>query len=119
MSRRWLGSADVTVNDATGALLVEQAEGGGPVASATVTSVAASTSAVTLLAANTGRRGAVVHNAGTGNLFVKLGTGAATNSYTYKLVPQAHLELPPAVFTGLISGVWDATGGSAAITELT
>ena len=118
MSKQWLQSATVAVNDATGALLVEGFEGSGPVSVANVTSVAAATQSVTLLAVNASRRGLVIHNDSTATLWVKFGSAAFATSYTYELTAGAHLELSAGVFTGLICGIWETADGYARITEL-
>lgn len=121
MSRRYLGSADVMVNDVTGALLVETTASGAaapPVAS--VTSVAASMSAVTLIAANASRRGGVIHNDSLNVLYVKLGTGASDADFTYRLPSQSTLELSTnPLYLGLVSGAWNGEDGYARVTELT
>jgi len=85
-----------------------------------VTSVAASTSSVTLIASNTARRGATVYNdSATANLYIKLGATASTTSFTAKVGPDSYFELPQAVYTGVVDGIWDAAVGNARITELT
>jgi len=83
------------------------------------TSVASNAANVTLLAANAARKGAMITNDGSNNLFVKLGATASATSYTAKLIPGAYYELPSPVYTGIIDGIWDVATGSARITELT
>lgn len=58
----------------------------------TVTSVSVGASVVTLLAANSARQRAIVFNE-SGTLFVKLGTGASSTDYTYRLVSNTLLEI--------------------------
>lgn len=83
------------------------------------TSVASSATNVTLLAANTGRRQAIIWNESSATLYVKLGATASATSYTYQVVGGGYLELPLPVYTGQIDGLWAAVDGNARITELT
>ena len=86
--------------------------------SAAVTSVAASASSVTLLAANTSRKGATIVNDGNNKLMVKLGTVASSTSFTVPISANGYYEVP-FQYTGIITGIWDVANGSARITELT
>lgn len=87
-------------------------------------SVAASASSVSLLAANASRLGATVYNdSASATLYVKLGTTASTTSFTVALPPQVdgiggYYEVPFG-YTGAVDGIWSAAVGSARITELT
>jgi hypothetical protein len=87
-----------------------------------VTNVAASVTNVTLKAANASRKALYIFNAGTSTLFVKLGaTATTTTSYTAQVPASAFWELPDdPVYTGIVDGIWSATGGNGAlVTELT
>lgn len=85
---------------------------------ANITSVASSASDVLLLAANPGRAGAVIWNDSTAILFVSLGTSAASNaSYTVQVASQAGYTVP-AVWLGMIRGIWASANGNARVTEL-
>lgn len=91
-------------------------------ANSTVTSVAAVTTNVTLLAANSARKGGVFFYSASSskNLFLKLGAIAnTTTSYTIKIPGGGYFELPFIVYTGQIDGIFDSTTGSVLITELT
>lgn len=89
------------------------------VASATLSNVNASGSAVTVLASNASRNGAIVYNDSTTNLRIKFGTAASATSFTYFLGPGATWEMPPAItYTGIITGIWDSATGAARVTEL-
>ena len=83
-------------------------------------SVAASVTSGTLLAANTARIGATVANdAGGAVLYVLLGTGTASStSYTVAVPAGGYYEVPFG-YTGQIDGVWASASGNARITELT
>jgi hypothetical protein len=85
----------------------------------TVSSVASSTSTVTILAANAARRGAIIFNDSTSNLYVKLGSGASTTSFSVRLGTAGLFQLPYPVYTGIITGVWSSVNGAARVTELT
>lgn len=93
-------------------------EGGDSTAS-TVTVVARSAVSVTLLASNSTRRGSIIFNDSTANLFVKLGAVASTASFTTRLGSQDTYEVP-FNYVGIIDGIWASAGaGDAKITELT
>lgn len=78
--------------------------------------VPASTIAVLLLPANSNRRGASITNAGTGDLYVNLGSTASAIDNVAMLVPNGYYEIPYA-FTGEVWGVWTAAIGNAQIDE--
>jgi hypothetical protein len=84
----------------------------------TVTSVASSAVSVTLLAANTARRGATIYNDSTRTLYAKLAAVASTVSYTLQIGAGGYFEVP-AGYTGIIDGIWPIVNGNARITELT
>lgn len=80
--------------------------------------VNASTSNQLLKAANSNRTGLQIHNNGTANLYINLGTVAATDNYTDRPIEaNAYWEMPFPIYTGNIYGVWDAANGYATITE--
>ena len=88
-------------------------------AAATLTNVASSASSVSLLAANTARRGLIVYNDSTQTLYLKFGVTASTTSFTYLMTPKSTLEMILPIYQGAIDGIWAAANGSARITELT
>lgn len=92
-----------------------------PSATATATQVASSASAVTILAANTARRGATIFYDGAATLYLSEGAGtpSATN-WTIKMGVGSFLQYEaPAGFTGAIKGIWSSAIGSANVTERT
>ena len=123
----WLGSTAPTVGQKTSAnsipvvLASDQSAVANPTqpTTGTTTSVASNVANVTLLAANANRKGAMITNDGSNNLFLKLGATASSTSFTAKLIAGAYYELPYPVYTGVIDGIWDVATGSARITELT
>lgn len=86
---------------------------------AVVTSVAGSTLDTLILAANSARLGATIYNNSNQKMYLKLGTGPSTTSFTVIIIKDAYYELP-FNYTGVMRAVW-ATGvsGSALVTELT
>ena len=91
-----------------------------PTTSTNVSTVDVSVVNVTILAANESRLGATIYNSSTANLYLLLGTSAAsTDIYTVILVPGAYYETPYN-YIGQINGIWDAasTTGAAQCTEL-
>jgi hypothetical protein len=88
-------------------------------ATATLSNVNDTASSTTLLAANTSRKGATIHNDSTSILYVKFGTTASATSYTVKMVADAYYEVPFG-YTGRIDGIWSSDStGAARITEMT
>lgn len=79
---------------------------------------------VTLLAANTARKGATIYNDSSALLYLKLGATASTTSFTAILLGNGgglggYFEVPYG-YTGIIDGIWASdAGGNARITELT
>jgi hypothetical protein len=80
--------------------------------------VAGSITSVTLLAANSLRRGAIIFNESAATLYLKLGTTASLTSYSYPILPNQLWELAFA-YTGELDGIWATATGNAQITELT
>lgn len=113
------GKARFIATDATGKILASFTLT--QPASSTVSAVPQSVAAVTLLAANASRLGALIYNNITnGFLFIKLGAGATTADWSAKIAPGFAYELPFPAYTGQITGVWSvAGGGTAQVTEMT
>lgn len=90
------------------------------IATATLSQVASSATSGQLLAANASRKGAMIQNTDTNNLYLKFGTTASLTSFTVRIPQNGYYELPQPVYTGRIDGIWDIDGsGSAVMTELT
>ena len=85
---------------------------------ATPTSVAASITSVSLLAANSARKGTTIWNNSTANLYVELGATASNSAFTARVGAGGYYEVP-FTYTGAISGIWDAANGSALVREFT
>ncbi len=88
-------------------------------ANGTKASVASSASSVTILAANTSRKGAMVYNDSTQILYLDLTGGTASNSsYSVQVPANGFFELPgPSIYSGLITGIWASATGNARVTE--
>jgi hypothetical protein len=84
----------------------------------TVTSVADSATVQTLVASNAARKMLIICNDSTQTLYVKLGSAASLADFSYKLLPNGHLELPSPMYTGIVTGIWAAdASGAAKMTE--
>lgn len=89
------------------------------VATASLSSVAASASNVTILAANASRKRIIIHNDSTAKLRLKFGATASSTSFTIALNAYETYESPiNVVYTGVIDGIWDAATGAARVTEM-
>lgn len=114
-------NADITTP--SGATLEDKADAIGVLfesdstSNSALSSVAATTSNVELLAANADRKEAVIVNDGLQNLFIKYGAVATQSSYTFKLGSGETLIVDN--YTGKIDGIWNIANGDAVITEMT
>ncbi|MEH2086123.1 hypothetical protein [Nostoc sp.] len=84
----------------------------------TPTTVASSITSVTILAANSNRKGATIWNDSTANLFIEFGATATASAFTARLSASGYYEVP-FYYTGVISGIWSAANGNALVRELT
>lgn len=91
------------------------AQGQAPTSS--VTNVAASVAAVTIMAANVARVGGLIFNDGNGTLYLKLGTAASSTSHSVQIKGAGYYEVPY-FYTGIITGSWSVANGSARVTEV-
>jgi hypothetical protein len=87
-------------------------------ATATITSVAASTTSVSLLAANASRRRVVITNDGNATLYIAFAATASTTAFTYVVAKGQVFDGPLNDYTGDISGIWSSVSGNARITEI-
>lgn len=85
----------------------------------TLSTVAASVSSGTLLAANPLRVGFSVYNDSVSEtLYMALASGASLTSFTLKVAPSGYYESPIGfTYIGIVTGVWSAAIGNARITE--
>ena len=109
--------------DASGRLIAILASGSTtgitPATTGTPTNVASSASSVTILAANSGRKGATITNDSTQVLYLLYSTGTASaTNYSVQLAAGAYWELP-FNYTGQLTGIWASANGNARVTELT
>jgi hypothetical protein len=103
----------------TNPLPVSTAEPGA--ATGTTAQVAGSATAVTILAANTSRRGATIVNDSSAILYLILSSTTPTSAvYTVALDGKsavgAYYEVPFG-YTGIIKGIWASATGNAVVTE--
>lgn len=73
---------------------------------------------VILLAANPARLGAAIYLEGGSTLYLKFGSNAGTLDYTLQMQPSSYYEVP-FNYMGTISGIWQFTGGTARVSEIT
>lgn len=96
-----------------------------PVATPTLSNVAASASSVTILSANASRRQVVLVNDSSAICYVKFGTTASTTSYSVQMPAIAnnqasHLFIDEdPVYTGRIDAIWASATGAMRVTEIT
>lgn len=82
----------------------------------TATQVASSATSVTLLAANSSRKEAIIFNDSTSVLYVKFGITASSTSYTVQVQPgDSWIEDR---YAGRIDGIWTSANGNAYVTEV-
>lgn len=86
---------------------------------ATHTSVAASASSVSLLAANANRKFYAVYNDSSAVLYLALVATASTTAYYTQVPPNTLYEMPRShTWTGIVSGIRASATGNARITEV-
>ena len=88
-------------------------------ATAVQTTVAGSASTGVLKALNAARMGLAVFNDSTANLYLAFAATATTSAFVVKIAAGGYYELPSPVYTGVVSGIWDAANGNARVTEVT
>jgi hypothetical protein len=87
-------------------------------ASATVSSIIASTTNQTVVAANPNRKGLILFRSGTGTAYIKFGATATSTDYTVQLTNNTVYELPNPIYTGIIDVIFSGTAGTLKITEI-
>lgn len=86
---------------------------------ASIASVDASATSVTLKAANANRCGLNIYNDSDKALYVKYGATASAGSFTVKILAGGYFEMPEPIYTGTVDGIWAADPtGAARVTEL-
>lgn len=88
---------------------------GAAASTATVTNNAVGTSVVTISASNAAKTKVVIFNE-TGTLYVKLGTAAAANSYSYRLSAGTSLEFTG--YTGIVTAIKASGTTPVLVTEI-
>ena len=78
----------------------------------------ASATAVSVVPANPFRRGAILWNDSTAVCYIKFGSTAGANDFTWRLSTQSGYELPDPIYQGEISAIWEAANGGMQVTEL-
>ena len=78
-----------------------------------VQAIAASTTVLTLFATTSSRVGVCIWNDSASRLYAKIGQGASTTLFSFKIAPYGYWEMPMNGWGGAISGIWEAATGSA------
>ncbi len=88
-------------------------------ATGTKANVVAAITSTTILASNANRKGAIIYNDSTAILYLDLSGGTASaTSYSVQIPANGYFEVPgPAIYTGLVTGIWVAANGNARVTE--
>lgn len=86
---------------------------------ATLTNVQSKITSETLVAGNENRTQLTIYNDSTANVFIKLGLGASSTSFSIKIAAGGYFELAggSTVYSGPVSCMWDAANGFARVTE--
>lgn len=85
---------------------------------ASVYGVLSSVTSVSILSANTARKGATIYNNAGTTVFVELGTPVSTSVFTLKMVDQSYYEVPYG-WTGVVAGISTSNAGVITVSELT
>lgn len=89
-----------------------------PARTPTTTSVASSATSVTILAANTSRKGFSISNISTAKLYLSFSTPATTANCFIEVPAGAFLLLDQQLIVGsAIYGIWASANGTAQVTE--
>ena len=84
--------------------------------SVTPSTVPSATTNTVILAANASRKGALITNSSTSNLYLEFGANATTTSYSVAVLPGYTYEVP-FNWLGVINGVWSSANGNATVRE--
>lgn len=87
-------------------------------ATSTLTTVASAVTSTLILASNTSRKDAKIHNNSTSRLYLSFGATASVAAFSVLLEAGGFYEMAIA-YTGAISGIWITANGNALVTELT
>lgn len=82
------------------------------------TKVAASLTAVPLVAETARREGLYIYNDSTGILYIRVDGDASSTEYTIRIPSQGFYEMPANYFTDAVTGAWDVANGYAHVTEI-
>jgi len=89
-----------------------------PVRTPTTASVSSSANSVTIAASNANRRGILINNQSTSNLYLSFSTPATVSNSFIKMAPDSVLFFDQQmIVTGSIFGIWSSANGSAKVTQ--
>lgn len=86
---------------------------------AVLTNVQSKITSEMLVPANETRTQLTIYNDSTASVFIKLGLGASSTSFSIKMGAGSYFELAggSTVYTGVVTCQWDAANGFARVTE--
>jgi len=88
-------------------------------ATPTITQVTPATTSTTIKASNASRKAIVLYNGGTSDCYVTYGATSASTAFTFLLPSLGTTTIRGEEYSGVISGIWVATGGtSMQVTEI-
>ena len=90
-----------------------------PAITSTITQVTPATTTTTIKASNPARKSIIIMNGGTSDCYIAYGSTSATTAYTFLLPSLGTTTIRGEEYSGLITGIWTATGGNAMqVTEI-
>jgi hypothetical protein len=89
-------------------------------ATGTLSNIASSATVVTLLALNVARKGVMIFNDSTAQLYVAFAAAASLTNFSIKVAPGGTYVMDPyPIYAGIITGIWDGANGNARMSEFT
>ena len=103
-----IGSGTVATTQSTSPWVTREAGA----TSGSTTTVTPSTTSVTLKASNAGRKALILVNNGTSDCYVSYSATAASTAYTFLLAASQTATIRGEEYSGIVTGIWTATGGN-------
>ena len=108
----------VCLADASGATYSASSGSVSAPSTGTQTNVTSSATDVTILAANTARKGGMIFNDSTSVLYLLFSTGTSSvTNYSTQIAAGSMLSIRVGEYTGIIKGLWSTANGAARVTE--
>ena len=87
------------------------------VSGSVLTTSTGSATTTTVLTAETSRKAGSIFNDSSQNVYVKFGTGAATNDFTLRLLASGYYEFPQPIYNGAVAAIQATANGTIRVTE--